>query len=261
MIGRVILATTAFLTVSALPLPAQQWFPNRAPASDERPADSQAAEAAVSPQEAPEDSQREQYYRLALDEFMVLVPLRDREVIRNDVQRSQEDEQRAREEKRNAEDLERLARDQLEAQKSEIDAIKARLKVAKGEDREADVVVLESDKKLAEGAKELLEKRRDMRRKEIKAWDTAAKLAASTRKAAELELELANARETLRERLPQGRGEELRRLELRINELEKRTLEAQKDRAELRAKVAQSERDIVNSRLELHKTRSKIGSG
>ena len=126
----------------------------------------------------------EQHYRLTLDEFLVLVPIRAQDDIRDDIEQSREDEERAREEKRNAEQLERLARDQLDAQKSEIDAIKARLKVAKNDDREADAIVLESDKKLAEGAKQLLEKRRDLRKKEIDGWDAVAKLAQATRKAA-----------------------------------------------------------------------------
>ena len=46
-----------------------------------------------------------------------------------------------------------------------------------------------------------------------------------------------------------------------MNELEKRTLEAQKERAELRSKVAQTERDIVNARLQLLKTRVQIEAG
>ena len=114
---------------------------------------------------------------------------------------------------------------------------------------------------LAEGAKKLLEKRREMRRKEIDGWDTVARLAAATRKAAEFELELANARDRLRDRGPQESGEEFRRLQRRVNEFEKRTLEAQRERAELRTKVAQKERDVVNSRLELLKTRGKIETG
>ena len=211
--------------------------------------------------EGTQQTRREQHYRLALDEFLVLVPVRAQEDIRTDIKRSQDDEARAREEKQRAEQLERLARDQLEAQKQEIDAIKARLKIAKNEDRAADVIVLESDKKLAEGAKQLLEKRRDMRRKEIKGWDTVTKLAVSTREAAELELELARARETLRDKGPQESNEEAHRLDRRVNELEKRTLEAQKKRAELRASVAQTEGDVVNSRLQLLKARAKLDAG
>lgn len=228
----------------ALPLHAQQLFPPGTPS-----------------QETPKEGERAQHYRLALDEFLVLVPFRQQDDIRADIEWSQRDEARARESKRNAEELERLARDQLDAQKKEIDAIKARIKVAKNDDRETDVIVLESDKKLAEGAEQLLEKRRDMRRKEISGWDTVAKLAAATGKSAELELELSMARDRLREQGPRESGEELRRLERRVNELEKRTLESQKERAELRAKVAETERDVVKSRLELLKTRSKIWSG
>ena len=234
-------ATLAFV----MPLQAQQPFSSSVPAD----------------RETPREIERAQHYRLALDEFLVLVPIRLQDDIQADIDESSRDEARAKDEKLNAENLERLARDQLDAQKEEIDAIKARLKIAKNEDREADVAVLESDQKLAEGAKRLLEKRREMRRKEIDGWDTAARLAAATRKAAEFELELANARDQLRERGPHETGEGFRRLQRRVNEFEKRTLEAQKERAELRAKVAQKERDVVNSRLELLKTRSKIEAG
>jgi len=253
---RVLLAAAGMVFVT-VPLQAQQPFPSSVP-SNQRDAEPEAVVQAD--QETPSEIQRTQHYRLALDEFLVLVPIRSQDDIRANIEASRRDEARAVEEKRSAEELERLARDQLEAQKREIDAIKARLKVAKNDDREADEVVLESDKKLAEGAKELLEKRRELRRKEINAWDNALKLAVSTRKAAELELELAKARDQLRVR-GSSLGAESRTLERRVNELEKRTLEAQKDRAELRAKVAQSERDVVNSRLQLLKTRTKIEAG
>lgn len=258
-----VLPTTAAVLFLALPLQAQQPFPSSVPSSPPaRDAESDVADRPVqAEQETPREIERAQHYRLALDEFLVLVPIRNRDDIRADIDDSRRDESRAQEEKRNAEELERLARDQLEAQKREIDAIKARLKIAKSEDREADIAVLESDKKLAEGAKKLLEKRRDMRRKEIDGWKKVAELAVATRKAAELELELATARDRLGGRSPQESGESLRSLERRVNEFEERTLEAQKQRAELRAKVAQTERDVVNSRLQLLKTRSKIEAG
>ena len=251
--------TAVVALLFALPLQAQQPFSSSVPSGGKDAEPEVTARTGID-QETPREIQRAQHYRLALDEFLVLVPIRSQDDIRANIETSRRDEARAAEEKRSAEELERLARDQLEAQKREIDAIKARLKVAKNDDREADQVVLESDKKLAEGAQKLLEKRRDLRRKEINAWDNALKLAVSTRKAAELELELAKARDQLRDRVS-SLGAETRTLERRVNELEKRTLEAQKDRAELRAKVAQSERDVVNSRLQLLKTRTKIEAG
>lgn len=237
----------------AVPLSAQQPFPSSATGQKTGGQADQVA------QEAAQEVDRTNY-RLALDEFLVLVPIRDQDEIRADIEAAKLQEERAQEEKRSTEQLERLARDQLEVQKREIDAIKARLKVAKNDGYEADKIVLEADQKLAEGAKKLLERRRDLRKVEVRGWDMAAKLAAATRKAAELELELASARQQLRQRGPGG-GDDVRRLELRINELEGRTLEAQKDRAEQRAKVAQTEKDVVKSRIELLKTRSKLESG
>ena len=253
-----ILAAAAGAAFLAAPLAAQQPFPTGAP-SGQSGSTAQARESQVG-QQADQEMDR-QNYRLALDEFLVLVPIRNQQAIRADIEESKRMEERAQEEKRNTEQLERLARDQLEVQKREIDAINARLKVAKNEGYEADKIVLEADKKLAEGAKQLLEKRRDLRKVEVRGWDSATKLAAATRKAAELELELASARDQLRQRGPNARGEEIRRLERRINELEGRTLEAQEDRAEQRAKVRKTEKDIVKSRLQLLKTRSKIESG
>lgn len=255
-----VLPTAVAVLLFVLPLQAQQPFSTNVPSGGEGAEPEVTARAGVD-QETPREIERAQHYRLALDEFLVLVPFRLQDDIQADIDESRRDETRAKEEKRNAEDLERLARDQLDVQKEEIDAIKARLKIAKNEDREADEAVLESDKKLAEGAKKLLERRREMRRKEISGWDTVAKLAVATRRAAELELELATARDRLRERGPQESGEEFSRMERRVNEFEKRTLEAQKERAELREKVAKTEKDVVNSRLELLKTRSKIEAG
>jgi len=237
---------------------AQQPFSSRPPSAKD---DSATQDRTAAEQENPADGERALHYRLTLDEYLVLVPIRAEDDIRSDIDDSRRQEDRAREEKRSSEQLERLARDQLAAQKSEIDAIKARLKVAKNDDRKADVTVLEADRKLAEGAEDLLEKRRDLRRVEVRGWDMVAKLAVATRQAAELELELASARERLKSDGPRGSAEVARRLERRVNELEKRTLEAQKDRAELRAKVAQTEKDVVDSRLDLLKTRAKINAG
>jgi chromosome segregation ATPase len=259
MVYRALTTGVAVLSFS-VPIQAQQPISSSVPPSA-RDAERQAVAAEQAEQQTPQQVQRAQHYRLALDEFLVLVPVRFPDDIQADIDRARRDEARGQDEKRSAEDLERLARDQLEAQRREIDAIKARLKIAKNEERDADVAVLESDKKLAEGAKELLEKRRDMRKKEISGWDSFTKLAVATRRAAELELELARARDNLRQRGPQEGAEELRRLERRVNEFEQRTLEAQKERAELRAKVAQTERDVVNSRIQLLKTRAKIEAG
>lgn len=249
--SRRVLYTTIATVFAAMPLHAQQPF------STSRPTTQRGAST------APADQARQETpnFRLALDEFLVLVPLRNPADIRADIDRSRRDEERAQEEKRNAEHLERLARDQLEAQKKEIEAIEARLKVAKNDDRETEAIILESDKKLAEGAEQLLEKRREMRKKEITGWDKVAELAAAARQAAELELELASARDALRDFGPRGSTEEARRLERRVNEIEKQTLEAQSDRADLREQVAKKEKDVVKSRLELLKTRSKIQSG
>ena len=254
-----VLAATVGAVFFAVPLPAQQPFPTSARTGQE--SDGANARAGQTGQQAPQESGVTQNYRLALDEFLVLVPIRAQSAIRADIEDSKRNEERAQEEKRNAEQLERLARDQLEVQKREIDALNARLKVAKNEGYEADKIVLEADKKLAEGAKQLLEKRRELRKVEVKGWETVGKLAAATGKAAELELELASARDLLRQRGPNARGEEVRQLERRVTELETRTLEAQKDRADLRAKVAKTEKDVVDSRLQLLKTRSKIESG
>lgn len=236
-------------------LNAQQPFSTRIPSG------SDSAQQRPANQETPAQLERTENMRLALDEFLVLVPFRPEEEIQADIEASRALEEKAESEKREAERLERLARDQLEAQKREIDAIKARIKVAKSDGRDADVTILETDKKLAEGAKQLLEKRRDLRRREIDGWESAARLAEESRRAAELELELASAREDLRTRGAGATAEQQRRLERRVNELEKRTLEAQKDRADWRGRVADTEEDVVNSRLQLLKTRAKIDAG
>lgn len=247
------------MTIAALaiagPARAQQPFSTRLPAS---PDTAQRDEAG---QESPGQIERAENVRLALDEFLVLVPFRSEDEIEADIRASRDAEEKAETQKREAEQLERLARDQLDAQKREIDAIKARIKVAKNDDgREAELAVLETDKKLAEGAKKLLEKRRDLRRREIDGWETAARLAVATRRAAELELELARARDELRS-AARSPGADVSRQERRVNELEKRTLEAQKERADWRGRVADTEEDVVSSRLELLKTRARIEAG
>ena len=115
MMYRVLPAAVATLLI-VLPLQAQQPFSSSV-LSDGESSEPEVTARASSDQETPREIERAQHYRLALDEFLVLVPLRLQDDIQADIDESRRDETRAKEEKRKADDLERLARDQLDAQK------------------------------------------------------------------------------------------------------------------------------------------------
>ena len=100
MMYRVVPTAVAVLLL-ALPLQAQQPFPSGVPPS--RPAPDAGSEVADPPvqaeqetsrevvQETPREIERAQHYRLALDEFLVLVPIRNRDDIRADIDESRRD--------------------------------------------------------------------------------------------------------------------------------------------------------------------------
>jgi hypothetical protein len=195
----------------------------------------------------------------SFDSFILLVPPRDTLSIKKAI-RSASDAGSLAETRRNQAETMRLgARARIESKKVEIVRIKDRINVAKKESRDADRVGLEAERKAAEREIELLKRREELREAETNLETRRAELAGLTKKALELELQLA-IRRAGRLRSPVG-GAGAAGLDRVIGELEKQTLEAQRAQAASSIEVSDEEIQAIDRRLELLDAQQKILGG
>ena len=185
----------------------------------------------------------------SFDSFLLLVPPRDTITIRKSLRAATEAETLAETRREQAETMRLGALARMEAKKVEVGRIKERVNAAKKENREADRLGLEAERKAAEREIELLKGREELRRAEIEFEIRRADLAALTAKSLQLELQLATRRAT-RLRTPVG-GAGGASLDRVIGELEKQTLEAQREQAASSIDVAKTEMIVIDRRLEL----------
>ena len=185
----------------------------------------------------------------SFDSFLLLVPFRDTITIRKSLRAATEAEALAETRREQAETMRLGALAKMEAKKVEIGRIKERVAAAKKENRDADRLGLEAERKAAEREIELLKGREELRSAEIEFEIRRADLAALTAKSLQLELQLAT-RRAGRLRTPVG-GAGGASLDRVIGELEKQTLEAQREQAASSIDVAKTEMIVIDRRLEL----------
>lgn len=185
----------------------------------------------------------------SFDSFLLLVPPRDTITIKKSLQAATDAEALAETRRGQAETMRLGALARTEAKKVEIGRIKERVNAAKRENRDADRLGLEAERKAAEREIELLKGREELRRAEIEFEIRRADLAALTAKSLQLELQLAT-RRAGRLRTPVG-GAGGASLDRVIGELEKQTLEAQREQAAASIDVAKTEMIVIDRRLEL----------
>jgi hypothetical protein len=183
------------------------------------------------------------------DSFLLLVSPRDTITIKKSLRAATEAEALAETRREQAETMRLGALARTEAKKVEIGRIKERIAAAKKENRDADRLGLEAERKAAEREIELLRGREELRRAEIEFEIRRADLAALTAKSLQLELQLATRRAT-RLRTPVG-GAGGASLDRVIGELEKQTLEAQREQAAAGSDLAKTEMMVIDRRLEL----------
>jgi hypothetical protein len=190
------------------------------------------------------------------DSFIMLVPPRDSISIKKNVRAAADAVSLADTRRQQAETMRLGARARIEAKKVEIVRIKDRINVAKKENRDADRVGLEAERKAAEREIDLLERREDLRQAETELETRRAEYAALSKKALELELQLA-VRRTGRQRKAVG-GAGGASLDRVIGELEKQTLEAQRAQAASSIEVSDQEIKTIDRRLELLDAQQKL---
>jgi hypothetical protein len=193
------------------------------------------------------------------DSFIMLVPPRDSGTIRKQIRMAAAAEAAAEKAREQTETMRLGATSKIEFKKVEIVRIKERINLAKRENREADRLGLDAERKAAEREIELLKRREELRQAEIDLEIVRADLAALTRKALELELQL-SIRRAGRSRTPVG-GAGGASLDRVIGELEKQTLEAQRAQAASSFDVADRETRVIDRRLELLDAQQRVLGG
>jgi hypothetical protein len=193
------------------------------------------------------------------DSFLLLVAPRDSMTIKRSLKAAVEAGALAESRRQQAETMRLGARARIEAKKVEIMRIKEKVGVAKKENREADRVGLEAERKAAEREIDLLKVREELRQVETELESKRAELAGITQKALQLELQLA-VRRAGRSRAPAG-GAGGASQDRVIGELEKQTLEAQREQAASSVEVADREIRVLDRRLDLLDAQQRVLSG
>ena len=147
----------------------------------------------------------------------------------------------------------------IEAKKQEEAGVETRLKLAKKGKQEADKASLEAEKRVIERQKEFLEKRDALHSAEFDRAKAAKLLAMADQKALEMELQL-NERRAERARVAGSDATATLTHDEVIHQLERKTLEAQRQRAEAAKDVASRDQDIARRRLELYSAQMAAGS-
>jgi hypothetical protein len=146
----------------------------------------------------------------------------------------------------------------IEAKKQEASSVDTRLKQAKKGKQEADKASLEAEKRVVERQREFLERRDALHSAEFDRAKAAKLLALADQKALEMELQLAGRRAERAQVAGKDATATLTHDEV-IHELERRTLEAQRQRAEAAKDVASRDQDIARRRLELYTAQMAAG--
>ncbi len=193
------------------------------------------------------------------DSFLMLVAPRDSMTIKRSLKAAVEAGALAESRRQQAETMRLGARARIEAKKVEIVRIKEKVGIAKKENREADRVGLEAERKAAEREIDLLKVREELRQVETDLETKRAELAGITQKALQLELQLA-IRRAGRTRAPAG-GAGGAGQDRVIGELEKQTLEAQREQAASTVEVADREIRVLDRRLDLLDAQQRVLSG
>jgi hypothetical protein len=146
----------------------------------------------------------------------------------------------------------------IEAKKQEAAGVDTRLKLAKKDKQEADKASLEAEKRVVERQREFLERRDALHSAEFDRAKAAKLLALADQKALDMELQLAGRRAERAQVAGKDATATLTHDEV-IHELERRTLEAQRQRAEAAKDVASRDQDIARRRLELYTAQMAAG--
>jgi hypothetical protein len=195
---------------------------------------------------------------LGPDSFLVVVPIRDTSAIHRDIAAAARARAQAGKDQLRAEGLKQSSHARIERKKVEIEGIERQQKVFKDQKRSAaDIAALEADKKAAKQEKDLIERRESLRDAEIELEKKRAEMLDTRRQALELELQLAN-RRLDQQRAGNPGGPTGARMQQVLNDIEKRTLEAQQKEVDKSKEVADRQKEILQKRLQILEAQTKF---
>jgi hypothetical protein len=190
--------------------------------------------------------------------FIDVLPPRSADRIRNELADAKADQREAELELSQAEQQRGKTKAMLEVKKQEVSTIDARRKLADKSKNEAEKVALTAEKKDAERQKQFLERRSALHGSEVDRAKAAVKLAETTQRTLEMELQL-NQRRADRASVAGVDPAATSRHDVVIRELEETVLEAQRKQAAAEKELADKDLDIAQRRLELHRAQSAVG--
>ena len=231
---------------AAAPAPA----PTPAAAPAPTPAAAPAPTPAVAPAAAPTSPTAGRTVAQALG-FIDVVPARSSDRIRNELEVAKAFGREAESRIQEMSSQRAQTKSMIEVKKQEISTVDARIKLADKQKLEADKTMLTAEKKVAERQKQFLERREALHGAEFDQAKAAKRLSDATQKALEMELQLAGRRDDRARVAGSDPTLTLRHDEV-IRELERKTLEAQRDRAQAAKDFAARDEDISKRRLDLY---------
>jgi hypothetical protein len=190
--------------------------------------------------------------------FVEILSPRPADRIQRAIEEARIDQREAEAEYSEQQALESQVKAMVEVKKQEVSTLDAQRKLAEKSKQDAEVATFEAEKKDAERHKQFLEKRVSLHQAEKDAAKARKNLAASTQKALELELQLANRRAD-RDRTATTDPAATMRNENVVRDLERKVLEAQRVEAEREKQVADKHQNIAKRRLELYQAQVAAG--
>jgi hypothetical protein len=198
--------------------------------------------------------------------FIDVLPVRSPARIRDELVSAKAAEREADARLSEAEEHRGRTKGLIEVKKQEISTTNARIKLAErptpsadAQKAVADKTTLEAEKKIGERQKVFLERRLALHDAEVDQAKASKRLAEKDIKALEIEQQLATRREDRGRVAGTDPSASLQQDEV-IHELELKTLEAQRERAEAAKDVASRDQDIAKRRLDLYQAQM-VASG
>ncbi|HEY8258928.1 MAG TPA: hypothetical protein VIG08_14815 [Gemmatimonadales bacterium] len=148
----------------------------------------------------------------------------------------------------------------IEVKKQEISTAESRIKLADKSKNETEKVTYTAEKRVLERQKAFLERREALHSAEIDEAKATKKLASASTRALDLELQLAQKRQT-RPTDPAANPARTLASDEVIRELERKTLEAQRLQAQAQKDLADKDEDIAKRRLDLYQAQGEVVSG
>ncbi len=187
--------------------------------------------------------------------FIDVIPARAPERIQRQLDLAKIDAREADASRASASEMRGKTKGLIEVKKQEISGIDARMKVADKSKQETEKIMLGAEKKVAERQKEVLERREALHAAEIEEAKVARRLADASTRALDLELQLAQRRQS-RPKAPAAEPTAVIREDAVIRELERKTLEAKQHQAQAQKDLAAKDEDIAKRRLELYRAQT-----